>query len=141
MKPRVERFGTVVSVSEILLSAVTPSFEITVSPPPMPDVCSLQLQGRIDYREAAAFRKAFLRELRRSTASTLVVELGALDRLDTSGLAVLVEAMTIARRRDQQMFLCAPSESVLKIFRLSGFQEALQACCSGPDEVARRMKT
>ena len=106
----------------------------------MPDVCSLQIRGRIDYRQAASFRKSLLQELRRSTASTVVVELAALDRLDTSGLAVLVEALTILRQRGQQLFLCAPSESVVKIFRLSGFQEALQACCTGPDEVAQRMK-
>ena len=76
----------------------------------------------------------------RSKANTVVVELARLESVDTSGLAVLVEALSITRRQGRQLFLCAPSESVVKIFRLSGFHEALEACCTGPEEVARRMK-
>ena len=116
------------------------SFEISVPPPPMPEVCFLQVRGRVDYRQATAFRQALLEELRRSKANTVVVELARLERVDTSGLAVLVEALSITRRQGRQLFLCAPSESVVKIFRLSGFHEALEACCTGPEEVARRMK-
>ena len=53
--------------------------------------------------------------------------------------AVLVEALMAAKRRGLRLLLCSPSESVLRMFRLAGFEEVLDHCCSTPEETRRRL--
>ena len=107
--------------------------------PELPNVREFHVAGRVTYDEAPAFRTRLLGEVSRSRASVLVVYLGGVEEMDTAGAAVLVESLIQGRKRDLQMLLCSPSESVLRMFRLSGLEDVLNRCCATPDETRRRL--
>jgi anti-anti-sigma factor len=122
--------------------AAEPLFQIEVMPIPDLDRASaIQIRGRLTHREAGALRTALIRELTRTGSRTIVVDLSGIDKVDTAGAAVLVEALGLGVAREIRLVLCAPSESVLSMFRLGGFEEILQLCCSGPDEARRRLES
>lgn len=104
------------------------------------DASTLHIRGRIRYAQAPALRREILDWITRSPASRLIIELDAVEEMDTSGAAVLVESLVFGRDRSKQMLLCSPSESVMRLFRLAGFEEALAACCPSPAEALRRLQ-
>ena len=99
----------------------------------------IALRGRISYREAPELRQTVLGTLARKDVASVIVDLAQVDRMDTSGVAVLVEALTGSRKRNITMMLCAPSPSVIEIFHLAGLDEALRCCCATPAEAHRRL--
>ena len=107
--------------------------------PEIEDVSMLLVRGRIRYPQAPALRQAILDWVASTEASRMIIELEDVDEMDTSGAAVLVEALVVGRDRSKQMLLCSPSESVLRLFRLAGFEEALEACCPSPAAALRRL--
>jgi anti-anti-sigma factor len=116
-------------------------FETEIRPVPgLEDASTLHVRGRIRYGQASAFRRAILDWVTRSPASRLIIELDEVEDMDTSGVAVLVESLVFGRDRSKQMLLCSPSESVMRLFRLAGFEEALKACCPSPAEALRRLQ-
>jgi anti-anti-sigma factor len=120
--------------------AAEPLFQIEVTPIPDLDRASaIHVRGRLTHREATAIRVALIREVTRAGSRRIVVDLSGIDRVDTAGAAVLVEALGLGVARGIRLVLCSPSESVLSMFRLGGFEEILQLCCSGPDEARRRL--
>lgn len=100
---------------------------------------SLALSGVITYVEAPSLRDTLFRMIRKGAAAQLVIELGALERIDTAGVAVLVEGLIVARANGQMMLFCEPSDRVRATFELAGLQEALQSCCKSPREIAARL--
>lgn len=97
------------------------------------------LRGKISYREAPELRETVLGTLARKDVSSVIVDLAQVDRMDTSGVAVLVEALKGSQSRNITMMLCAPSSSVLEIFHLAGLDEALRCCCATPADAHRRL--
>lgn len=108
--------------------------------PEMPSVRKLRISGEITYREAPDLREIVLGEALHSGASKLLVDLSGVERMDTAGMAVLVEALLGSRERNMGMLLCEPSDSVVQIFRLAGFPDILAACCSGFEEAQERLR-
>lgn len=100
---------------------------------------SLALSGWITYVEAPALHRILFQMIDKDAPRDLVVELGALEKIDTAGVAVLVEALAAARSADQRLLLCEPADTVRAIFQLAGLAEALQACCRCPAEVGARL--
>ncbi len=111
-----------------------------IAVPDMPDVRAFYVKGRVTYHDAPELRKSLLGEISVTSASGLVVELGGVEEMDTSGAAVLVEALMLGRKRGLRLLLCSPSESVLRMFRLAGLEEVLGHCCSDPEETMRRLQ-
>jgi anti-anti-sigma factor len=99
----------------------------------------LSLSGQISYLNAPELREILFRMIGSDGLSHLIVGLGALERIDTSGVAVLVEGLAAARASGQQMLLCEPSDRVRATFELAGLREALHCCCKGPREVEARL--
>lgn len=113
-----------------------PGFQTEVtSIPDMPDAGAVHLRGRLTYHEAPEFRESILGELSQTSASEMVLDLRGLEEMDTSGAAVLAEALKLGQMRDVRVLLCSPSESVLRIFRLAGFEEVLDHCCPDPEQL------
>ena len=104
------------------------------------DASTLRVRGRIRYAQAPALRQDLLDWVARSRASRLIIELEEVEEMDTSGVAVLVETLAFGRDRSKRILLCSPSESVMRLFRLAGFEEALKACCPSPAEALRRLR-
>jgi anti-anti-sigma factor len=82
--------------------------------PQLEDASTLHVRGTIRYAQAPGFRQAILEWVTSSPASRLIIELDEVREIDTSGAAVLVEALLFGRDRSKQMLLCSPSESVMK---------------------------
>ncbi len=117
-----------------------PAFSTEVAPiEGMPHASSMALAGRVTLDEASAVRSEILGWLTSTDASRIVMELSNVEKMDTSGAAVLAEAIRVGRDRGQSILLCSPSESVLRIFRLAGFEEVLRCCCADPEETHRRL--
>ena len=101
---------------------------------------AIHIHGRVTHRDAGRLRESLLREVERTSARRVIVELSHVESLDTAGAAVLVEVLHAAQQRDIKLVLCAPSESVLRMFRLAGFAEVLDYCCAGADEARNRLE-
>lgn len=74
-------------------------------------------KGDIHMRNAPAFRDALLRTV--AEAEDVVVDLGGVPRIDTAGLATLVEALEAARREGRRLELAGVGPEVLRMFRLA----------------------
>ena len=61
--------------------------------PEIPDAMTVRIKGKVRYPDAPALRKLVLDEISSSAADKIVLELGAVQEMDTSGAAVLVEAL------------------------------------------------
>ena len=105
----------------------------------LPDTRHIRIRGQVTLGESPALRQTILDELRSTTASRMVLELGGIDHMDTSGAAVLAEALKVGQTKGMRVLLCSPSESVLRIFRLAGFEDVLGQCCSDSEETRRRL--
>ena len=107
--------------------------------PDLSDVISISLRGRISYHDAPELRKALVRELSKTWASRVVIELGRVEAIDTAGVAGRVEVRSLGKQRKRQVLFCTPSDSVVRIFRLSGLEDVLEACCRNPTETRERL--
>ena len=103
------------------------------------DTREIRIRGRVTFDEAPELRKAILDEVEGASARRLVLELGGIDKMDTAGAAVLAEALRFGEKKGMRVLLCSPSESVLQIFKLAGFEDVLDHCCAGWEETRRRL--
>ena len=116
------------------------TFETQVAEiPDVPGATAVSIKGVARYPQVPKLRQVILDEIDSTPASRVVIELGQVTEMDTSGAAVLVEALLLGRERGKKILLCSPSESVLRMFRLAGFEDALKASCSSPAETRRRL--
>ncbi|MGH8502412.1 MAG: STAS domain-containing protein [Gammaproteobacteria bacterium] len=119
----------------------SPGFEARWRFPQAPKPhASLVLSGAVSYVEAPSLRDTLFRMIRKDAPAQLVIELGALERIDTAGIAVLVEGLIAARASGQMMLFCEPSARVRATFELAGLPEALHSCCECPQEIAARLE-
>lgn len=98
----------------------------------------LLVRGRMTYPEAPELREGIFGQLSNPKLSALIVDLGQVQKIDTAGVAVLLEGLLASRDRSLRMILCDPSESVREIFRLAGFHDLL-AACSSHEELQREL--
>jgi anti-anti-sigma factor len=118
----------------------THAFHTEVLPvPDLPGASSIRLSGRLTADEARELRESILGEVVETASSRLVFDLAGVERMDTAGAAVLIEAIRAGQDRGIRLLLCAPSEAVVRMFRLAGFENVLDYCCSTPEEVRRRL--
>jgi len=101
----------------------------------VPDCAILMVEGQVRYGSARRLRDLIWQEFGDGDHGCLVVDLAAVEKLDTAGVAVLAEAILEAPSHEKTLLLCEPSDSVRRIFKLAGMDEILQACFSNPEEV------
>ena len=105
----------------------------------LPGVRTLRIKGSVTYHDAPELRDWILQEVAQTPAPRLVLSLGDVEKMDTAGAAVLVEALLEGQKRGLRMLLCTPSESVLRMFRLAGLEQVLEHCCANSAETKRRL--
>ena len=66
----------------------------------------------------------------------LVIDLSEVPYMDSSGVATLVEAMQVARRRNQKLILCSPQEKVKAIFEIARLDMVFKIVGSRDEAVA-----
>lgn len=117
-----------------------PAFRIDVAPVEgVPGASTLALGGSVTRDDASSVRERLLAWVRTTAATRLVLELSRIERMDTAGAAVLSEAVRVGLDEGRMVLLCSPSDAVLRIFRLAGFEEVLRCCCADPEETHRRL--
>jgi anti-sigma B factor antagonist len=75
-------------------------------------------EGDIDLSRSPALRNS-LRQAQTTKPGRLIVDLGLVDYMDSSGVATLVEALQIARRNNTRMILCGMKDRVRSIFEIA----------------------
>ena len=118
----------------------TSALRTRVTPVPgVPDACAIQIVGPVTYREAWILRKSLVRAISEASGSRLAIDLAGMSEIDTAGAAVLVEAYSLGRARGLRVLLCSPDETAIRLFRLSGVDALMEACCSCPREIRQRL--
>lgn len=77
--------------------------------------------GDIDLT-AAPLLKSELKKAQSISAERLILDLGDVPYMDSSGLATLVEAMQTSRRTGKKLILCSLSPRVRAIFEIAKMQ-------------------
>ncbi|HEX9736452.1 MAG TPA: STAS domain-containing protein [Thermoanaerobaculia bacterium] len=111
--------------------------ELTIDYRTAADGDVLHLRGRATYREAHELRDKLFAAIAARPSGRVVLELSAVEVMDTAALAVLVEGILATRRKETELFFCTPSESVRQIFALTGLEEALTRCYGCLDEALK----
>lgn len=75
------------------------------------------LEGEIDLQQAPALRRALLECLQEKTA--MIVDLGGVSYIDSSGIACLVEAFQAARKDGSYFALAAVSPGAMRVLELA----------------------
>jgi anti-sigma B factor antagonist len=113
------------------------------------DESVIRVRGTLTFEEAPYLHEVLLRVIDETESRTLRVDLSGVERMDTAGLAVLIEGHMATRKRQPKLVLSDPSPAVEKMFQLAGFvslmsehaearfHEALRRCC-GDDPLMRR---
>jgi anti-sigma B factor antagonist len=81
----------------------------------------MSLCGEIDLRNSPAIRKELLARL--ADRQDVMVDLSAVDYIDSSGIASLVEAYQTARRHGRRFSLTAVSPAALRGLKLARLDE------------------
>ncbi len=117
------------------------SVETQTAPiPEMPGAETVHVRGRVTWLEGPQVRKTLLGQMSSTSASKVVLELADVEEIDTAGAAVLAEVLKFGMNLGKRVLLCSPSEPVLRIFRLAGFDDVLNQCCSDPQETWQRLQ-
>ncbi len=92
--------------------------ELEINTEEMPDGVIVRPIGDIDLGCASTLRNR-LKEVQSGNPGRLIIDLGAVPYMDSSGVATLVEAMQIARRTSAKLVLCAMQDKVRSIFEIA----------------------
>src|SRR5215470_3728890 len=79
----------------------------------------LDVSGDIDLASSPELRKALLRELREMRIPRLVLNLKAVEYVDSSGVASLVEALKASRDTGSRLILFGLNSAVREVLQLS----------------------
>ena len=99
----------------------------------------LTVRGAVTFREAPELREHLLRAIAAHPDRNLVVELGQVSQFDTAAMAVLLEGLKLTNGIEPEVFLVGASESVTKVFKLAGFEDALLRCFGCMDDIQRQI--
>ncbi len=99
----------------------------------------LKVSGAVTFREAPELRRELLQAITAHPERNLVVELSQVTRFDTAAMAVLLEGLMMTAGIEPEVFLVGASESVTKVFRLAGFEDALLRCFGCMEDIRRQL--
>lgn len=80
------------------------------------------ISGELDHHGAVAVRTLIDEEIRRRAPSKCVLDLSALDFMDSSGLGLIMGRYSLMTRMGGVLTLRRPNERIVKIFRLAGLE-------------------
>lgn len=81
-------------------------------------VSIVAVEGDVDLNSSRSLQTQ-LRESIGSGPDKLIVDLAGVPYMDSSGVATLVEAMQLARKKNTRLVLCAMSDKVQSIFEIA----------------------
>jgi len=96
--------------------------ELTLNSRTQADRTVLEVAGEVDVYTAPTLRDR-IADVLDGGQHRLVVDLGGVEFLDSTGLGVLVAGLNRAREIGGSLSLVCPQERVLKLFRITGLDE------------------
>lgn len=81
-------------------------------------VSIVAVEGDVDLNSSRSLQTQ-LRESLGSSPDKLIVDLSGVPYMDSSGVATLVEAMQLSRKKHTKLVLCAMSDKVQSIFEIA----------------------
>jgi anti-sigma B factor antagonist len=106
---------------------------------PTDGVAGVAVRGEVELATAPELTVALEEGIRRSSGA-FVVDLVAVDFLDSSGVACLVRARALLGRDDRALALVCPPGSVRRVLELTGIDELVPVYGSR-DELTRALTT
>ena len=101
----------------------------------------VSLSGQINASNAPQFREQLHQSLLRYAPVELVLDMSQVEFLDSAGLMVLVNTLSVAQKMDSQLFLCCIPSSVQIILELTQLNRAFTILESPPIEVHASIET
>lgn len=97
-------------------------------------IAVIAVEGDVDIYTAPRLREV-LKEADAAGCGQIVLDLGRCTFLDPTGLGVIVAGLRRARERDGSLALACGSESILKIFRITGLTKVFRTFGSADEAV------
>lgn len=88
-------------------------------------VLTVYLTGEIDHHNAGRMRMAIDEEICRRRPKRVILDLGSIDFMDSSGLGLVMGRYALIRKMNGDLILRNPSQRVKKIFDLSGLDRMI----------------
>ena len=98
----------------------------------------VEVRGEVDVYTAPELRERLLEIINEGDARRVIVDLRPVDFMDSTGLGVLVGALKRVRMSGGDLSLVCDSETLLKIFRITGLDRVfalhgtVEAATAGP---------
>ena len=116
-----------------------PRFGVDYNPQAGQYTAMLTVSGAVTFREAPELRRSLLEAIEAHPERNLVVELSQVTRFDTAAMAVLLEGLMLTTGIEPEVFLVGANDSVTKVFRLAGFEDALVRCFGCMDDMHQQI--
>ncbi|MGE8204394.1 anti-sigma F factor antagonist [Heyndrickxia sp. NPDC080065] len=84
------------------------------------DVLCIRLKGELDHHSAESLRKSASQAIEKFQINHLVLNLGQLSFMDSSGLGVVLGRYKQIKQKNGEMIVCAISPAVKRLFEMSG---------------------
>jgi anti-sigma B factor antagonist len=91
----------------------------------------MRLHGRVGIDSSPALRERLLAILQEQPPKTIVVDLTEVAFLDGAGIATLLEALKIARKRQASLCLKGLQGRILRLFEVTGLGAVFESGCKG----------
>ena len=102
------------------------------------DVMVAKLCGELDHHGAVAVRTLIDAEICRLSPKKTVLELEALDFMDSSGLGLIMGRYALMQKRGGEFSVSNPNERVMSIFRLAGLERMVRIESDGKKQGDRK---
>lgn len=98
-------------------------------------ILEIRLGGEIDHHSAVNIRVALDEEICRLRPNKTVLDLGAIEFMDSSGLGLIMGRYSLMQKLGGELTLRRPNERIVKIFELAGLGRLIQIEKDGEEEV------
>lgn len=88
------------------------------------NVLTVDVKGRVDGSTAVAFEEA-VRNAVVETDRAVIMDFGQLDYISSAGLRVVLLTAKSLQSQDAKLMLCALSDPIREVFKISGFDKLL----------------
>jgi anti-sigma B factor antagonist len=103
---------------------------------PRPGVAVIALAGEVDVYTSPRVKQEIV-NLLNSDTTRMVVDLSAVEYLDSTGLGVLIGGLKRTRERDGDLKLICDNSRILRIFEITGLTKIFDIYRSEPEALER----
>ena len=89
------------------------------------DTVIAEIGGEIDHHRAVSVRSQIDEALFKKMPKKLIVDIGRVDFMDSSGLGLLMGRLALMKKLKGALILYRPSPSVLRMVRLAGMERIM----------------